>query len=99
MAAKSGNENVPRDVWLLLTDNTVVGATVVNNLKTPIIIQATNGVTPPADGNSDGIRLLEGQGIKSNDSLAVLFPGVTSPNHIHVLSHSVDGEVFISHAG
>ena len=98
MAAKNENVPSPRGIWTTLNDSAITAATVENLKETDLILMATSGATPPADGNASGIRLKGGQGIKSSDTLAVLFPGVTSPDYIHSLSLSLDGEAFISHA-
>jgi len=98
MAAKNTNVSLPMGDWTEITDSDVSAATVDNVGLAEVIIMATVGAVAPIEGDNDGIRLASKMGIKSSDTLADLYPGVSGATRIYALCRSGDGEVFISHA-
>ncbi len=88
-----------RDAWVILTnavDNATTAARVQNTGAAVITVQATATATAPTSAQG-AINLLPGDILPSTQTLAQLFPGVTSPAHIWGRCDA-DGSVSVSHA-
>lgn len=81
----------PKNTWVILTDSadaSITGVRVQNLGEDILMIQARADTTLPSGPTAtDGaIRLKQGEILFSTDTLANLFPGVTSPLHLFGLS-------------
>jgi hypothetical protein len=93
---------IPKNTWVILTDSadvTITGVRVQNLGNDTLLIQARADTTLPSGPNAgDGaIRLKPGEILFSTDTLANLFPGVTSPLHLFGFSARA-GSATVSHA-
>ncbi len=93
---------LPKNTWVILTDSadaTITGVRLQNLGTDMLIVQAGATATLPSGPNAfDGaIRLKPGEILLSTDTLAALFPGVTSPLHLFGYSARA-GDASVSHA-
>lgn len=92
----------PKRTWTILTDSadaSIDGVRLQNLSDHPVRIQAA--ATASTIGLAVGGALLlraGGEIIYSTDTLAELFPGVTSPLHLFAYSYHADVEISASHA-
>jgi hypothetical protein len=93
---------LPKNTWVILTDSadaTITGVR-VQNLGTDILsIQAGATTTLPSGPSAfeGAIRLKPGEVLFSTDTLANLFPGITSPLHLFGFTPR-PGDASVSHA-
>lgn len=91
---------VPANVWTLLTDPddvSITGVQLQNLSGTPMRVQAKADASPIGLTVGGALLLLSIAPIAATDTLANLFPGVTSPLHLFALSPTL-AEVSVSHA-
>lgn len=88
---------VPKWTWTLLTDSDVSEATFVNNGGSTVLLQATVGETPPTT-LLGAIPYPPGYGASSAQSLADLFPGVSSATRLYAYGRDDASSVTVSHA-
>ena len=94
--AQNLNIALPKETWTQLSNADITALTVQNIGTDDVRIMGTVGAVAPTDVN-DGILLPAGQGIKSTDTLAALFPGVAA-TRVYGYSVGGPGGVFVSHA-
>lgn len=79
---------VPPKAWTILTDSADASITAVRLMNIgdhPVRVQATATAVAPADAEG-ALEILPGQRIPATETLAQLFPGVTSPLHLYAWS-------------
>ncbi len=83
--------------WQLLTDENVTTRLTFQNVgSSHVILQGTNGTTPP-NANAPGIGYAPDEG-EANRLLSEMFPGVAGVNRLWARSAGLPTTVFISHA-
>lgn len=96
--AKSANVTIEQETWTLLSDSAgaIAAATLANIGRNTVYILATASNSAPSGGVS-GIPFMPDTAIKSSDSLADIFPGVSAGYYLWGYSRH-DSEIYISHA-
>ena len=99
---KHDDVTVPKRVWTILTDATdasITGVRLQNLGNFPVRVQA-KATADVASLAVAGALLLKvgGDIIFSTDTLAALFPGVTSPLHLFAYCPNGKTEISVSHA-
>jgi len=82
--------------WSEITNSDVASITFQNISPYPAFVTATSGGAPATTEAEDGVRYNPGQG-ERNVQLSDLFPGVTDPSRVYVISEGA-ATVFVSHA-
>jgi hypothetical protein len=94
--AQNLDQDIPANVWTLITDADVTAVTFQNKGSTHVMLKSTTDTTPPTNF-SGSIRYNPGQGILRDVALATIFPGLTGRDRLWVYAYS-PVTIFISHA-
>jgi hypothetical protein len=98
---RAADVTVPKRVWTILTDPadaTITGVRLQNLGGFPVRIQAKADANAPETLSVQGSLILgPGEIIYATDTLANLFPGVTSPLHLFAWSPALV-EISVNHA-
>lgn len=85
--------------WQQLTNADISAARVENVGAYRLFIQATAGTTPPTS-DLGALEYDPGQGFAADQTLAILFPGITGANRLWAMctAQPLVGKVSVSHA-
>lgn len=97
MAARNTVVAIPAETWTQLTDNDVSALTFKVESGGPVHVLAQNGDTTPTSDPNLQPMYPQNTGEASDRTLAVLYPGVTTPNRVFAWSR-VPSRVWVSHA-